>query len=191
MMVAFQSLRVELCWSVVGVVALAATSGCNRCEKGYTLQDDGTCYASVVVGAETWDTGVLDVDDDPGNVPMALVQGSVRPGDVELTNATELSVELWVDNFMDIYGPDRDSYEPTQNLDADLTGLQAGSSVDFSEEHPGIPLRGREVFMYVRVDFSDRPAPIFFEASDNPYLLRQNEDSELIEIVVDSSTVED
>jgi len=188
---AFQSLPVEPWCVVFGAAALAVTSGCRQCEKGYELQDDGTCYASVVVGSETWDTGSIADTDDPGNVPKAVVQGAVRPGDIDLTSASELTVELWVDNFMDIYGPDRDSYEATQEIEADLAGLQAGSTVDFSDEHPGIPLRGREVFLYVRIDFSDRPAPSFFEASANPYLLRQNEESEFIEISVDSSSLGD
>ena len=92
---------------------------------------------------------------------------------------------------MDIYGPDRERGELTQEFSVDLEALQGGAAVEFSGEHPGIPLRGRDVFMYVRVDFSDGAAPAFFEAEANPYILFQEAESEPIVIPVDSSSAED
>ena len=177
--------------ALVMVVLASAGPGCKKCEKGYTLRDDGTCYAEVVVGREAWDTGSSNTQDDTTEPSSATVQGEVRPGDVDLSGASTLSVELWLDRDMDIYGPDRDRGAPTQLFTVDLATLQGGSASAFTGEHPGIPLRGRDIFMYVRVDWSESSVPTFFEAEENPYLLRQDETSSTVVIPLDTSAEED
>jgi hypothetical protein len=177
--------------AVVSLAGLFGTSGCKTCEEGYEKRDDGICHATVVVGQETWDTGSSSSDGVPGTQVNAVVQGEVRPGDVDLAAAEAITVELWIDQDMDIYGPDREQGALTQEFSVDLETLKGGGAAEFSGEHPGIPLRGRDVFMFVRVDFSDRPAPAFFEAEANPYLLWQEEESDPVVIPVDSSTAED
>jgi len=173
------------------LTTLSGLSGCKQCEKGYELQEDGTCYAQVTVGSETWDTGSEDRSDQLTEPSSAEVQGEIRPGDFDLTTATDLSVELWLDQEMDIYGPDRATGSPNQLFTADLAALQGGSTAEFSGEHPGIPLRGRDIFLFVRLDWSDRAEPTFFEADGNPYLLRQDAESERVVIQLDSSAIED
>jgi|GEM_PF-5085414 len=162
------------------------TSGCKQdCNEGYALQPDGSCYAKVFVGQETFDTGIRE---DHATFYDATVQGEVRRGNVDLDDAGAVSLEVWTSRNTDLYGPDRDDHDADQEFPLDLEALRSGETVTFSEVHPGIPLRGREIFVYVRVQPAESGRARFYAAEANPYVLFQDQTSEHVEVVIDTTT---
>ena len=163
-----------------------AAVGCRQdCRPGYEQQKDGSCLGEAIVGQASWDTGTLP---DSFVFYEATVNGEVRPGNVDLASAGSIILELWTSQNTTLYGPDRQGAVPDQSWELDLEALQTGESVVFSETHSGIPLRGREVFLYAAVYPTGSGPGRFFEAAANPYTLYQDQDSEPIEIVIDTTT---
>ena len=170
------------------LLSTVVVGGCRQdCRPGYEEQKDGTCLGEAVVGQATWDTGIRA---DTFEFYEATVTGEVRPGNVDLTNAGSIVVELWTSQNTTLFGPDRQGAVPDQDWEVDVEALQAGETVTFSEVHPSIPLRGREIFLYVAVYPSASGPGRFFEAASNPYTLYQDRDSEPVEIVIDTTSEE-
>lgn len=158
------------------------------CRPGYTLRKDGVCYGTAVVGQEAWDTG----DSAGGVEPVSgTLDGEVRRGNVDLSTASSVKVEIWTGQQMGLYGPDRDRDDPEQEAALDVAALQAGETATFSEPHAVIPLRGIELFVYAAVEPEGSGRTRFYAAVANPYTLFQDIEPPSVEVVIDSTTETD
>ncbi len=162
-------------------VALGGTACKRDCTKGYTLQADGTCYSERIVGTALWDTGTAE-DGPLGEPSQAQASGEVRAGAYGLQPGDGVFVELWSGQNYGLYGPERDHHAPDQDLPVSAETLLTEGAVPFSATIYAIPLRGFDLFVWVRVEPAGSPTPVFFEAPSNPYVLWEDEESPSIVI---------
>lgn len=172
------------------LVCASVASGCGRCADGYDLQEDGTCYGEKAVAAGELDTGEGYGSIDQPATDETEVFGIVYRGDTDISAATSTSVEFWSSKNCTIYGPSRNTHEPDRVVAVAVADLQLDGSADFSDTVIGIPRRGREMLIWVAVEYSDGSPPDYFEAEANPYILQRDTEPPLVEINLSDSTAD-